>query len=96
MADMNNGRAVIEGDAMLIRLPIDYLPQVVEGAWALNAMPVRMQITDAGAFAKELVRVLNREDEQGTTMIHRMMDSAIVEALEQGAEGIEEHPQQSA
>jgi len=43
-----------------------------------------------------LVAALNAEDEQGSTIIHRLFDSAINAALEGGAEGIEEHPVQEA
>lgn len=41
-------------------------------------------------FAKEVVRELNSEDEEGTTAIHKMFDAAFIEAIEQGAEGVEE------
>ena len=91
-----DGQAVIKGGAIVIRIPIKNLPQVVEGAWALGALDTRWKITDAPAFAEALVDELNREDEEGTTMIHKMFDAAINEALEQGAEGIEEHKDQDA
>lgn len=67
---------------------------VIEGAWSMNALETRFQITDGAVFAKELMHALNREDEQGTTPIHRMCDKAIEYAIDQGAEGIEEHPEQ--
>jgi len=51
-----------------------------------------MKITDPAEFAKELVYVLNGEEEDGTTRVHRMFDGAIQEAFEQGAMGCEEHP----
>ncbi len=88
--------AAIENGAIVIRVSLAALPQVVEGAWALHALDKRWKLTDVPTFAKELVHELNREDEQGTTMIHRMFDTAINEALEQGAEGIEEHEDQDA
>lgn len=92
----NGGKAVIEGDEIVIRLPIEALPDVIEGAWSMNALRTRYQIVDGEAFAKELTLALNREDEQGTTPIHRMCDKAIEYAIDQGAEGIEEHPDQEA
>lgn len=91
-----SAQAIIENDEIVIRVPFKYLPTIVEGAWALNALDKRFKLTDAALFAKNMVRALNDEDEQGTTMIHKMFDKAINEALEQGAEGIEEHEDQDA
>jgi hypothetical protein len=91
---MHNGEAVIEDGAIVIRVPLTALPQVVEGAWALGSLETRYVVTDTEAFAKDLVRALNDEDEQGTTLVHKMFDDAINEALEQGAEGIEEDPEE--
>jgi hypothetical protein len=92
----NSGQAVIENGDIIIRAPIDALPQVAEGAWVIGALDKRWKVTDPAIFAKELLHALNNEDEQGTTMIHKMFDKAINEALEQGAEGIEEHETQDA
>ena len=91
-----SGTAIIENGVIIIRIPVASLPMVVEGAWALNALDTRFKLTDAALFAKDLVCALNEEDEQGTTMIHKMFDAAINEALEQGADGIEEHENQDA
>lgn len=93
-ADRDSGRAIIEDDIIVIRVPITYLPIIIEGAWALNALDTRFKLTDAALFAKDLVRALNDENEEGTTMVHKMFDAAINEALEQGADGIEEHEDQ--
>jgi len=90
----HSGEAVIEGGAIVIRVDISALPMVVEGAWAAGGMDLRLKVTDAKAFAKDLVRALNDEAEDGTTAIHKMFDAAIWEASEQGAEGIEEHEDQ--
>ena len=91
---MPNGKtsadASIEDGFMVIRIPIEVLPQVVRGGCdSLNGIEPRMYVTDPMAFAKEIVRELNREDEIGTTRVHKMFDGAIVEAFNQGAEGIE-------
>ena len=89
-----SGRAVIEDGVIIIRLPIKNLPAVVEGSWAAGGMDTRYKVTDPEAFAKELVSELDREDDIGTTRIHKMFDRAIDEAINQGAEGIEEHEDQ--
>lgn len=91
MQQPDSGQAIIEDGALVIRVPLKNLPQVVEGAWALGSLETRWKVTDVSAFAKELCLALNEEDEQGTTTIHKMFDAAISDALDSGAEGIEEH-----
>lgn len=50
----------------------------------------RPKIVDADAFAKDLLAELEREEEDGTTMVHRMLDRAAAEAMENGCFGIQE------
>lgn len=90
----DDGRAVIEDGAIVIRLPIANLPVIVDAGWAGGKIEPRMKVTDAEEFAKELVRALNDEEEDGTTRIHLMFDAALEFAFEQGAEGIEIHENQ--
>jgi hypothetical protein len=92
MDDRLGGQAVIEdGRYIVIRVAIEALPAVVEGAWASGGLDTRFKVTDPAAFAKELVIEINQEDEAGTTAVHKMFDFSINMAIEQGAEGIEEH-----
>lgn len=49
-----------------------------------------LKITDFDAFALEFVREINREAEDGSTMLTRMLDLAIRKAVESGCEGVEE------
>jgi hypothetical protein len=88
MSQDNGGKAVIEDGAIVIRVSLDALPMVLEGAWTMGKFDTRYKITDAGEFARELMRALNSEDEQGTTAIHKLFDQAILEAIERGAFGI--------
>jgi hypothetical protein len=90
----DGGRAVIAGDAVVIRFPLDAFQSAMDGAWALCELDTRYKITSIDEFAQEFVRVLNREDERGTTAIHKMADRAFVNCIENGAFGIEEHEQQ--
>lgn len=90
----SGGRAVIEGDAVVIRFPLDAMQTAMDGAWSLRAFDTRYKITDINEFAKEFRNALNREDEQGTTEIHKMADRAFIDCIESGAFGIEEHEQQ--
>ena len=91
----NSGEAVIEDGALVIRVSLEALPMVLEGAWAMAKFDTRYKITDASEFAKELVYALNREDEQGTTPVHELFDKAILYVIEQGGFGIDEHEDQS-
>lgn len=91
-----NGEAFIEDGAIVIRLPLDTFPEVVEACWASMGIPTRLKITDAAKFAKEVCRELNEEQEDGTTPVHLLFDRAIERAFEQGAEGVEEHEDQDA
>lgn len=91
-----NAQAIIEGDAVVIRVTLSSIPAIIDGGWGCGAISPRMKITDVQAFAKDWVSELNREAEDGSTPIHKMFDATINEAIEQGAEGIEEHEQQNA
>lgn len=46
------------------------------------------RITDPKLFAKSVFHQILCEEEDGTTIVHRMFDEAIINAVEQGAEGI--------
>jgi hypothetical protein len=94
--DADGGKAVIKDGALVISINVENLSVILEGAWAMNVFDQRYKVTDADAFAKELCYRLNEEDEQGTTLVHRMFDKAIINAIEWGAEGIDLHEQQEA
>jgi hypothetical protein len=86
--------ATIEDGTIVIRVPVDALHQVLEGSWASGALDRRWKLTDAPTFARDLVRELNREEEDGSTRVHRMFDAAIEAAIDGGADGIEYQEQQ--
>ena len=88
------GEARIEKGEIVIRVPVAYLQVIADGAHALNGLSMRWKITDPKMFAREIVRSINNEDEQGTTPFHKMFDAAMEHAIEYGAEGVEEHPKQ--
>jgi hypothetical protein len=85
----DGGRAVIEGGCIVIRIEISALPLIVPGAWGPVPGDDCFKVTDAEAFARDLVAELNREEEDGTTPVHRMFDAVIQGAIENGAEGVE-------
>lgn len=49
-----------------------------------------LKITDETMFATSVANALNREEEDGSTPITRMLDEATEWVIEQGEEGIEE------
>jgi hypothetical protein len=92
-----DGQARIVRGSIVFSVPIKHLQAIVDGSWRTGNMDTRFKVTDPEAFAKDLLSWgLNTESEDGSTPIHRMFDKAIEAAIEQGAEGIEEHEDQDA
>lgn len=90
----DSGQAIIENGSLVIRVSLEALPMILEGAWAMNKLDMRYKITDAAEFSKELMRALNREDEEGTTPVHELFDAAILHVIEVGGFGIDAHETQ--
>lgn len=86
--------AVIEAGAITIRVPLANLQAIMDGGFACAAYDRRYKVTDVEGFAKEVADELNKEDEEGTTPIHRLFDASINAALDSGAQHVEEHPEQ--
>ena len=40
-------------------------------------------------FAREVVRELNKEDEDGSTLVTKLIDEAVRNAVEDGCEGVD-------
>ena len=57
---------------------------------AQDAWPEDWYVNDISLFAESMARQLMREEEDGTTRVHRMLDAAADEVLEQGDYGIHE------
>lgn len=55
-----------------------------------NLWPEDFYIDDIDEFTKSFIRRLQREEEDGTTPIHRMFDMVADDVLEQGDQGVEE------
>jgi hypothetical protein len=77
----------IVDDALVISIGLDALKTAIENnpSYPLD----KVTVTDIHAIAKEIVSELNREEEDGSTPVHRMLDRAFDNAIEQGAEGVE-------
>lgn len=78
--------AKIEGDEIVIRVPIGALNQCVQHV--MGGLGEIYEVTDAPVFAKEFVNALNAENEIGDTVIHLAFDKAIETAIENGCEGV--------
>ena len=48
-----------------------------------------IEITDIKLFMENFVRQLESEDEDGSTLMHVMFDSAVTEMLENGEDGVD-------
>lgn len=48
-----------------------------------------IKITDVQQFALEVAREINKESEDGSTLLTRMLDRAISNAVENGCEGVD-------
>ena len=49
------------------------------------------KITNKEGFVKDLINELNAEEEDGTTLVHRMFDKAADNAIENGSENVLEN-----
>lgn len=78
---------------IVIELPLSVLPK------ALYFSPQNVDsdgdpayhVTNKAAFADAVVEALGREEEDGTTLMHRLFDDAMLAAIEDGGEGVEEY-----
>lgn len=84
----------VEDRAIVIRVPIDVLPLAFEvgpGTEVFGGSDgTPAKITDVALFADALFVALTEEvDETGVTRVEKMLDEAMVHAVEFGAEGVE-------
>jgi hypothetical protein len=91
MADTPLTTSIEDGD-LVIRIGTRTL------AWSLEHHPDLLneraeptyKVSDEAEFAKDVLRELEREEEDGTTLVHLMLDKATKEALEQGSCAVKE------
>ena len=78
---------------IVIELPIAVLPSALHAA-PFNSDPdgdPAYHVTDKVAFAEAIVEALGCEEDDGTTPLHRLFDAAMLAAIEDGCEGVEEY-----
>lgn len=84
----------IEGDQLVIRMGINYVQHAGEtyvdfvGETSNGDEINTLQVTDARVFCQEIVKELQEEQEDGTTLVHIALDEAIRNAMENGCEGV--------
>jgi hypothetical protein len=80
----------IENDEIVLRIPIAALKDAAMVAFddAMGFQQHSFFIEDVNLFAKELVYELNKENEKGSTVIHKMLDKTVIACLNEGAQGI--------
>lgn len=81
-----SGEAAIEGDWIAMKVAIPALTTIVEQSPDLCGI----KVTNAPAFAVDLVRAINEAAEDGTTPFHRMFDCVIAAAIDDGSEHVED------
>ena len=91
MVNKDQGLQVeLKGGTLLISIGVSALCTAVKAGPGFEADDgPQLVITDEDVFVRAIVAELEREEEDGSTRIHRMLDGAAEEALEQGAEGVE-------
>lgn len=78
---------VVEGGQLKISIGIALLAFAVQSQ---DNWPEEFAVVDLREFAKSMARQLQREEEDGTTPVHRMLDTAAEAVLEQGDDGVDE------
>lgn len=88
--------ASIEGDELVIRVGIDTLAYAISHSprfydhekHGANCGPF-FKIDDSRLFAREIVRALKYEEEDGSGPLSDLLDEAGERAIEDGAEGVD-------
>jgi len=81
----------LEETEIVIRIPITYLPTALDCAIDAGHVTGEYKLTDPVQFAQSILSVLRDEREDGTTLVHGLLDKAIEDAIDSGeAEGIAE------
>ena len=85
--------ARIVGDSLVISIRISTLAHAARESdcfWRSKEAGFPLAINDEAAFAKSVRRGLNRESEDGSTPITRLLDDTTEWVCDQGEDGVEE------
>ncbi|MGN5375848.1 hypothetical protein [Sphingomonas hankookensis] len=80
----------LDGGEIVIRVPIDAIPAAAAVAFDnhYGFEQHKIEVVDGDTFAIELLHELRKEAEDGSTLVHRMLDRACVLCAEAGAFGL--------
>lgn len=79
----------IDGRAVVIKIPIPYIKHIAETMNEDPTFGTQLKVLDPERFAADILSEFKREEEDGSTSVHRMLESAITSAIEWGSEAIE-------
>ena len=86
--ELRDGRLVISIGVETLAKVVEFDPKLEH--WNDDLVEPEMpEVADPDAFAGAVAAALKDEEaDDGTTRVHRMLDSATAEVIEQGAEGV--------
>lgn len=85
---IDDGRLVVSIGIETLAVAVQYMPQLGEAFDEVEGRVIENEVTDADKLAAAIVEALEDEEEDGTTLVHRMIDKAALRAIENGADGI--------
>ena len=92
-------RCEIRNNQLIIRLGLNTLAFAAENPFGDSLFAdgstvddgSTITVVDKRAWAEEVLRALENEDEQGTAPVHTLLDQAMRSAIDDGAVGVEVH-----
>lgn len=80
----------IEAGRVVVSIGITTLAEALVGPGSpVKREAPHAKVTDHAQFARAVVRELTAESEDGTTLVHKLLDGVAVEFLENGADGVD-------
>ncbi|MGE8050818.1 hypothetical protein ACQKPT_21265 [Pseudomonas monteilii] len=80
----------VEGDQLVIRMTTECLLHAVTCApeWPVDYRGAPISIQNGTLLIQEIIHELQREDEQGTNQMHRLLAQAALDAINNGSEAV--------
>ncbi|WP_445677444.1 hypothetical protein [Pseudomonas putida] len=80
----------VEGHQLVIRITTECLLHAVTCApeWPVDYRGAPISIQNGTLLIQEIIHELQREDEQGTNQMHRLLDQAALDAINNGSEAV--------
>ncbi|AYO01077.1 hypothetical protein D8767_19825 [Pseudomonas sp. LTGT-11-2Z] len=80
----------VEGDQLVIRITTECLLHAVTCSpeWPVDYRGAPISIQNGTLLIQEIIHELQREDEQGTNHMHRLLDQAALDAINNGSEAV--------